>query len=81
MAARNGNNEMAKHLLDAGADKDVQGRNGWTALHEACHASRMEVVQTLIVYGADVMVRAARTGAVLVSCARAVGLCLVCPHI
>jgi ankyrin repeat protein len=52
-AARRGHPEIVKLLLNAGADKNAQNPDGWTALHEACYYDQVEPVKTLLVYGAD----------------------------
>ncbi|DAZ96418.1 TPA: hypothetical protein N0F65_012499 [Lagenidium giganteum] len=56
-AARQGHTETVKVLLEWGADKNAVNKLGWTALHEAAYHSRVAIVQMLIVYGADVMIK------------------------
>ena len=54
-ACRGGHKDVAKLLLDKGADKDQTNGIGWTALHEACYHDRAGCVQLLLVYGADLV--------------------------
>ena len=43
-----------KSLLDAGADLNVQDKNGDTALHWACMSGKIQAVKLLINAGADI---------------------------
>jgi ankyrin repeat protein len=52
VAARDGEVEIAKMLLDAGADVNVQNEYGWTPLHEAAESGRVEIARMLIGAGA-----------------------------
>lgn len=48
-----GKTEMARMLIDAGADPDVQNNEGSTALHTAAFFCRTELVKMLLQKGAD----------------------------
>lgn len=50
--------EFAKLLIDAGADLDFKGRDGWTALHNAVWFGHVDLVKLLIKSGANVNVEA-----------------------
>jgi len=52
-AAVFGKPEMAKTLIDAGADLDFQNNDGSTALHTAAFFCRPEIVKMLLDKGAD----------------------------
>lgn len=52
-AAVFGKPEMAKVLIDAGADLNFQNKDGSTALHTAAFFCRPEIVQMLLDKGAD----------------------------
>ena len=52
-AALNGHTEVAKLLLEAGADKDAANNLGITALHSAAESGHIEVVKLLLAAGAD----------------------------
>lgn len=52
-AARCGFDEIVKLLLEKGAPKDLANGIGWTPLHEAAFYNHANVVQVLLVYGAD----------------------------
>lgn len=47
-AATFGKNEIAKALIDAGADLSIKNNDGSTALHSAAFFCRVEIVQLLI---------------------------------
>ncbi|OQR95173.1 hypothetical protein ACHHYP_00240 [Achlya hypogyna] len=59
-AARQGHVDVVKLLLDHGVDKNAVNNLHWTALHEAAYHNRSEIVRTLIVYGADVLIKTNR---------------------
>ncbi|RLN74258.1 hypothetical protein BBJ28_00009014 [Nothophytophthora sp. Chile5] len=59
-AARQGHTATVKLLLEWGVNKNATNKLGWTALHEAAYHSRVAVVQMLVVYGADVLVKTDR---------------------
>ncbi|ETV97560.1 hypothetical protein H310_09465 [Aphanomyces invadans] len=59
-AARQGHLDTLKLLLDHGADKNGVNALNWTALHEAAYHNRSDVVQMLVVYGADVRMKTNR---------------------
>ncbi len=52
-AASFGKNEIAKALIDAGADLSIKNNDGSTALHAAAFFCRVEIVQMLIDAKAD----------------------------
>ena len=52
-AATFGKTEIAKLLIDAGADLNVKNNDGSTALHSAAFFCRPEIVKMLIENGAD----------------------------
>lgn len=52
-AATFGKTAIAKALIDANADPDIQNNEGSTALHAAAFFCRVEIVQMLIDAGAD----------------------------
>jgi ankyrin repeat protein len=52
-----GKPEMAKILIDAGADLDFQNNDGSTALHTAAFFCRPEIVEMLLEKGADKTIR------------------------
>ncbi|KYG73131.1 ankyrin repeat domain-containing protein [Roseivirga echinicomitans] len=56
-AALFGKTEMAKALIDAGADINFTNNEGSTALHTAAFFCRTEIVQMLLDKGADKTVR------------------------
>ena len=63
-AARSGEPEIAKILLDAGATVDARTRNGaYTPLHEASKAGNASVARVLLEAGADPAARTTAGGA------------------
>jgi len=54
MAAWCGHADVARVLLEAGAEVDARDRFGATALHEAADDGEVEVMAVLVEYGADV---------------------------
>ena len=59
-AARCGFKDIAVLLLEAGAPKDLANGIGWTPLHEAAFYNHVDVVRSLLVYGADAALRDAQ---------------------
>jgi ankyrin repeat protein len=53
-AAAVGSLDTVRLLLEAGADPNFRGRDGWSALHWAAEESHFEVVQLLLEAGANV---------------------------
>ena len=53
-AAGNGQIEVAKALIAAGANVNLAGKKGWTPLFIAAFRGDTEIVKTLIAAGADV---------------------------
>lgn len=49
----NGNEEVARLLLEAGADLELKDKNSQTALHLASYLGEVEIVELLLVLGAD----------------------------
>ena len=54
IAAREGNTEVARVLINAGADLDARGRGGQTALYWAARAGHVDFARILVEAGADV---------------------------
>jgi cytohesin len=52
-AAMDGRHEIAKLLLEHGADPNIQDNNGRTPLHWAAWKGHLEVVELLLEHGAD----------------------------
>ncbi|HCR38575.1 MAG TPA: hypothetical protein DIV80_03745 [Synergistaceae bacterium] len=50
--------DIARTLIEAGADVNAKDIQGWTPLHEAAEAGRTDIVQLLLDHGADVNARA-----------------------
>ncbi|KAH9125949.1 hypothetical protein AeMF1_003529 [Aphanomyces euteiches] len=70
-AARQGHLDTVKLLLEHGVDKNAVNALNWTALHEAAYHNRTDVVRTLVVYGADVLIetnRGAKASDLTISC-------------
>jgi len=59
-AAQTGNEVIARHLIEAGADVNTRGPSGQTPLHHAAGALLPSIVRLLIEDGADVTIRIAR---------------------
>ena len=53
-AARNGDTEAVKALIDAGAGLNAKDEDGWTALIWASEEGHTEIAKELISAGADV---------------------------
>ncbi len=53
VAAREGNMERARLLLDAGADPNATDYEGWTPLYLAVYNGRTEFAKLLLEAGAD----------------------------
>ena len=53
-AAREGHAEVARVLVDAGADLDGKGRGGQSALYWVARGGHVDVVRVLVEAGADV---------------------------
>ena len=49
--------EIARFLLEQGADRDKAGNNGYTPLHFTADRGQLEIAKLLMVYGADLNVR------------------------
>jgi ankyrin repeat protein len=56
-AASFGKNQIARALIDAGADLSIKNNDGATALHVAAFFGRVEIVQMLIDADADKTIR------------------------
>ncbi len=52
-ASRYGHKEIARMLIDAGADINIKDGDGWTPLHWASNNSQIEITKMLIDAGAD----------------------------
>jgi len=52
-AAVFGKTEIAKALIEAGADVNIKNNEGSTALHSAAFLCRLEIVEMLLAYGVD----------------------------
>jgi ankyrin repeat protein len=57
LATAEGHLEVAKLLLEYGADVNTQNRNGWTALMLATRDGRPEIVTMLLEHGADMNIQ------------------------
>ena len=53
MSGRPDRVELVGALIDLGADLEVRGINGWTALHAAASTDDSEIVALLLQHGAD----------------------------
>ena len=56
-AAQNGHNDIAKILIEAGANVNTQDNVGWTALYWAARNGHNDIVKILIEAGADVNIQ------------------------
>jgi len=56
VAAREGDLQMARVLIQNGANINAQDTRGWTPLHEACFWSQKELVKLLKESGADLRI-------------------------
>ena len=54
LASRGGHEDLARMLIEHGADVSAQTTDRWTALHEASENGHMNVARLLIDFGADV---------------------------
>lgn len=61
---------IARALLDAGADPNAESDKGWTALHAACGKDSVELVRLLLSRGANVMPGIKRDAPIFIPCAR-----------
>ncbi len=55
-AVRRGKLEVARRLLEAGADPEVRNTEGWTANHEAAAGGRRDLLEILTAAGAELEV-------------------------
>ena len=62
IAARFGYKEIVKALIENGADINIKGYFGYTALHEACRKNNIDIVNILIKNGADLNIKSGRHG-------------------
>ena len=62
IAARFGYKEIVDALIENGADINIKGYFGYTALHEACRKNNIDIVNILIKNGADVNIKSGRYG-------------------
>lgn len=62
IAARFSYKEIVEALIENGADINIKGHFGYTALHEACRKSNIDIVNILIKNGADVNIKRGRYG-------------------
>jgi ankyrin repeat protein len=56
LASRAGHIEVARSLVEHGADAKAQDNNGWTALHFSVQAGRVDLSRLLLEHGADATV-------------------------
>ena len=52
-AALKGNIDIARHLIENGADVNIKDNAGWTPLHRAVRVTKYDIVKLLIEFGAD----------------------------
>lgn len=62
IAARFSYKEIVEALIENGADINIKGYFGYTALHEACRKNNIDIVNILIKNGADVNIKSGRYG-------------------
>ena len=62
IAARFSYKEIVEALIENGADINIKGHFGYTALHEACRKNNIDIVNILIKNGADVNIKSGRYG-------------------
>ncbi|TXJ59103.1 ankyrin repeat domain-containing protein [Brachyspira aalborgi] len=62
IAARFGYKEIVKALIENGADINIKGYFGYTALHEACRKNNIDIVNILIKNGTDLNIKSGRHG-------------------
>ena len=62
IAARFGYKEIVEALIEYGADINIKGHFGYTALHEACLKNNIDIVNILIKNGADLNIKSGRYG-------------------
>ncbi len=62
IAARFSYKEIVEALIENGADINIKGHFGYTALHEACRKNNIDIVNILIKNGADVNIKSERYG-------------------
>lgn len=62
IAARFGYKEIVEALIENGADINIKGYFGYTALHEACRKNNIDIVNILIKNGADLNIKSGRYG-------------------
>ena len=62
IAARFGYKEIVEALIENGADINIKGHFGYTALHEACRKNNIDIVNILIKNGADLNIKSGRYG-------------------
>ena len=72
LAAKRGDYDTVKELLDNGANVNQTNKNGWTALHAAAYEGHTEVVALLLEWGANVN-QADDSGATVLSMAACKG--------
>jgi len=56
IAAKNGNGEVVKYLINRKAKSEIADKEGWNALHHAAYNGKHQVVELLLGYGANVNV-------------------------
>ncbi|WP_288680954.1 ankyrin repeat domain-containing protein [uncultured Brachyspira sp.] len=62
IAARFSYKEIVEALIENGADINIKGHFGYTALHEACRKNNIDIVNILIKNGADLNIKSGRYG-------------------
>ena len=56
-ASSYGHFEIARYLLEQGADRDKANDGGYTSLHLAAYYGHLDIARLLMVYGADLNAR------------------------